>query len=308
MKRTFLIAVVVLGWVGGAALTPAAADSMATNAAATDAAATNPAEAAASATDSVESASSTAEVAQDNETEFPPGVNESGVTEPLALATAHRETLHETSYTAVTTTTLQRPNGTVVIAATTTTRVESGGESFFEATTGSQSNESASLGVDHYRSETWANETSAVIADTVRSAEPTYRQVDRENARMSPDADWELLYSAFGTGETTYVGEVERGGTTLHKIVSTSSSDRTTGEDVDEVTDDTTDEAVSGTTYDFSALVDSEGVVHSFRTTQRSTLEGETVVVTRTMRITEIGNTTVERPDWYSQAVENETE
>jgi len=301
MKRTLLIAFVVAGLVAGGALTPAAA--------------TGVAESAASTTGMVATESAISP-AQANETAFPPGVNESGVTEALALATAHRETLGNTSYAAVSTTTLQRSNGTVVLTSTTTTRVESGGESFFVASTGSQSSANATLGVDHYRSETWANETSVVIADTVRSEEPTYRQVSREPARMSPDATWELLYGAFGTGETTYVGQVERGGTTLHKVVSTPPSDgvtgeeagETTGEEADEATDDASDEAVAGTTYDFSALVDSEGVVHSFRTTQRSTLEGETFVVTRTMRITEIGNTTVERPDWYEQAVENETE
>ncbi|WP_157971714.1 hypothetical protein [Halorussus litoreus] len=276
MKRTLLIAVVVAGLAACGALSSAATLTPA-----------------AASTDSAESAISPP---QANETAFPPGVNESGVTGPLALATAHRETLGNTSYAAVTTITFQRPNGTVVAEATTITRVESGGESFSVATTGSQSNASAPLGVDHYRSERWVNETTVVVADTLRSEEPTYRQVNRENSLTGPDANWELLYGAFGTGETIYVGQVERGGTTLHKIVSTPS--RT----------EATDGPVDGTTYDFSALVDSEGVVHNFQTTQRSTLEGETVVVTRTMRITEIGNTTVERPDWYEQAVENDTE
>lgn len=226
-------------------------------------------------------------VAQANETEFPPGVNESGVTDPLALTEAHRQTLENASYTSTSTVTFQRPNGTLVTTTTTTSRVASGGESFYVASTGSQPNASRPLGVDHLRTEAWANETSAVVANTFRSEEPTYRQVAREDAPMSPDTNWELLYSAFGTVDTTYVGQVDRGGTTLHKVVSTSSGD----------------EAVAGQSYDFSALVDSDGVVRAFQMTQRSTLQGEPVLVTRTFRITQVGDTTVERPDWYGQAV-----
>lgn len=231
-------------------------------------------------------------VAQANETDFPPGMNESGVTDPLALTEAHRQTLENASYTSTSTVTFQRPNGTLVTTTTTASRVASGGESFYVASTQTGSNESRPLGVDHFRTEAWANETSAVVADTFRSEEPTYRQVTRDDLQMSPDTNWELLYSAVGSMDTTYVGQVERAGTTLHKVVSTSPGD----------------EAVEGQSYDFSALVDSDGVVRALQMTQRSTLGGEPVLVTRTFRITQVGDTTVERPDWYGQAVGDVTE
>lgn len=288
MTRTLLIAVVVLGVVGGAVLSPAVGAERVASAESASSTATTGALAP---TDLGVDSADDARVNQANGTEFPPGLNESGVTDPLALVERHRATLRDTSYTTSTSITFRRPNGTLVSETDTTARVAPGGESFYVTSTGSETNATRPLGVDHYRIEAWANETDAVVADTFRGEDPQFRQVAREDAPLSPDANWELLYSAFGTVETELVGTVERDGETLYKVASASP----------------TDEAVPGEAPDFSALVGADGVVHSFQMTQRSTMDGEPVIVSRTMWITQVGATTVERPDWYDRAIENES-
>lgn len=223
--------------------------------------------------------------------EFPPGLSEEGVTDPLALVGAHRQTLENTSYALSTTYTYRRPNGTLLAQGTTAMRVAPGAASYFGATSQTTANATRPLGVGHYEVEVWANETRAVVARNLPDAEPSYRQLTRADAPMDPDTQWELLYAVFGTGETAVVGQTERNGTTLFKVVSVPSSDADS--DVPR--------------HEFSALVDSRGVVHSLQTTRRTTVDGGPAIVSRTIRVTGLGTTTVERPPWYQRAVENET-
>ena len=92
-------------------------------------------------------------------------------------------------------------------------------------------------------------------ARNLSDGETTYRQMTRSDAPLEPNAKWELLYAALGSGDTTLVGHAERDGTTLYKIVSASSEERIADE----------------LGHEFSALVDSEGVVHTFRMTKQTT-------------------------------------
>jgi len=54
--------------------------------------------------------------------------------------------------------------------------------------------------------------------------------------------------------------------------------------------------------------VDSKGVVHTVRMTQQTTIDDQPVILSRTVHVTDLGNTTVERPAWYQEAVGNSTE
>ncbi|NEU58154.1 hypothetical protein [Halorussus sp. MSC15.2] len=232
--------------------------------------------------------------AQDNATEYPPGLSADGVTDPLALADAHREALRNTSYTVATSYAFRRPNGTVLSQGITTTRVSSGGESFFAVTSQTQSNATRPLGFGRYKLATWANETRAVTARQVRGGEPTYREVSRERAPFEPDTQWELLYSAFAATNTTVVERFERDGTTLFRVVSTEQPGTELA-------------PMYGGSYSFVAIVDSQGIVRTLQQTYQTTFEDRSAVVSRTIRLTRLGNTTVERPDWYEKAVANGT-
>lgn len=232
--------------------------------------------------------------AQDNATEYPPGLSADGVTDPLALADAHRAALQNTSYTVATTYAFRRPNGTVLSQGLTTTRVAPGGKSYHAVTSQTQSNDTRPLGIGRYELAAWANETRAVTVRQVRGGEPTYREVSRERAPFEPDTQWELLYSAFAATNTTVVERFERDGTTLFRVVSTEQPGPGLA-------------SVYGGSYSFVATVDTQGVVRTFQQTYRTTFEDRPAVVSRTVRLTRLGNTSVERPDWYGKAVANGT-
>jgi len=81
MKRALLVGLVVLGWVGAAV--PASSTTAKLSSESPELAGP-PAMIQGNATDA---------------TDLPPGVNESGITEPVDLVFAHRDTLENTSYT-----------------------------------------------------------------------------------------------------------------------------------------------------------------------------------------------------------------
>jgi hypothetical protein len=231
---------------------------------------------------------------QADTTDLPPGLSEEGVVDPLALVDARRQTLQNTSYTLSTSYTYRDQNGTVFAQGTYTARVAPGAESYYATVADRYENDTRAVGADHYDGAVWANETDRVIARSDSGGETSYRTVERSDAPLSPSTQWQLLYAAFGTTDTAVVGQVEHDGTTLYKITSTSSPEPRS--------------AYAGTLYDFTALVDSEGVVHSFSLTHETTVADRSAIVTRTTQLVRIGNTTVERPSWYQRAVGNESE
>ena len=57
----------------------------------------------------------------------------------------------------------------------------------------------------------------------------------------------------------------------------------------------------------FSATVTADGFVRAYRYSFGGTLDGHPVTVTRRVRYSDVGTTTVEAPPWYDEAVENAT-
>ncbi|WP_135825349.1 hypothetical protein [Halorussus ruber] len=270
MKRALLVGLLVLGWVGSAV--PASS---------TTASVSSP---------SIAPAQENATTDSDA-TDLPPGVNESGITDPLALVEAHQRTLENVSYTLSTSMTYRRPNGTLVGQGYTVTQVAPGANSYYAVSTQTVENDTRWFVGERYDLAVWANETDSVSARKVPDEETTYHWTSRERAGFEPTSQWELLYAAFGDGGGEVVGQVERDGTTLTKIVSTPSDEETPVR----------------LQYTFTVLVDSQGVVHSMQTLHRTIFEDRPVVVSRTIQVSEMGNTTVERPAWYQRAVENKT-
>lgn len=273
MKRALLVGLLVLGWVGAAVpASSTTAQSSSASIAPTQAASADAAQFA-------------------NASDLPPGVNESEITDALALVTAHQRTLDNTSYTLSTSVTYRRPNGSLVSQGYTATQVAPGADSYYAVTTQTVKNETRWFAEERYDLAVWANETDSVAARTVPDEDTTYYWTSRERAGFEPNAQWDLLYAALGSGGGAVVGQVERDGTTLTKIVSTP----------------TEAERSPRLGYEFTALVDSQGVVRSIQTLHRSIVEDRPVVVSRTVRVSAMGNTTVERPAWFQQAVENQT-
>lgn len=224
--------------------------------------------------------------------EYPPGLSPEGVTDPLALVDAHRGTLENTSYTLATTATYRRPNGSLLARRTGTTRVAPGASSYHVVSSQTQRNGTRPLGVGTYQIALWANETDAVVANYPADDGPTYQRYARQRAPFDPTTQWELLYGAFGATNTTVVERFERGGTTLFRVVSTEQPGARSAYPQDG-------------RFGFVAVVDSRGVVRTFQQTDRTTFDDRPAVVSRTFHVTRVGNTTVERPDWFGQAVAN---
>lgn len=52
-----------------------------------------------------------------------------------------------------------------------------------------------------------------------------------------------------------------------------------------------------------SVVVDSRGIIHSYRLRYTGVVNGTTIHVTESIRFTDIGETTIERPPWYDEAI-----
>lgn len=290
MKRTIFVLLVTLG-IGGVA--PVSSGALAWGFASTA-----PASSAGS-TPVVSPASAVASqqptTAQENATDYPPGLSAEGVTDPLALADAHRDALRNASYTVTTTYTYQWPNGTIIGHGVTATRVAPEGSSYYSVTAQTHRNGSGALATEHLKFAVWANETTAVTLRRLDDADPTYRTTTRERAPYEPNRQWDLLYAAFGATNATVVDRFERGNRTLFRVVSSARPGPNSA-------------YATGGRYGFAAVIDERGVVHTFQQSYRTSFDGRPAVVSRTVQVTRIGNTTVERPDWYDRAAANASE
>lgn len=223
-----------------------------------------------------------------------PGLSENGVTDPLALAKAHERTLQNVSFTISASFEYRRPNGTLIGYGSTTSRVAPDATSFYTVTTQTNRNETRRMGVAHYTMERWADENRTLTARSVPGAPPEYGDRSRTDAHVRPDSGWETLYTAFDAVDTAVVNRTERNGTTLYRVVSTSQP-RPNSVYADDAT------------YGVTALVGSDGIVRTFQLSHETTFDDRPAMVTRTIRVTEVGNTTVERPAWSDRATENAT-
>lgn len=228
-------------------------------------------------------------------TQLAPGLTDDGVTDAFALAQAHHRTLKNTSYTLTDETTQRFRNGSLLGQWSNTERVAADGAAFSRVNAGTFRNESGSFGFAHYERAVWSN-GSVTLTALQRPGQPTEydRRVGPTGPGLSPDTRWEMLYVVFGAVNTTVAGQVERDGTTLYRVVGTGVDPGSThGDDAP---------------FSLVALVDERGVVHSLQYAHPTTFEGDPAVITQTIRVTDVGNTTVERPVWADRAAENATE
>lgn len=227
-----------------------------------------------------------------NTSELAPGLTADGVTDPFALSRAHQGVLRNTSYTVAGATTHRYANGTLISQWSNTVAVD--GEASSHVSRETVRNASETLGVSHRERAIWSNGSVALAAERFAGGDVEYSRMDgRDCACGKSSTQWELVYAVFEAANTTVAGEVERDGTTLYRVVAT------------EVRADSR-YAETGP-FTLEALVDSRGVVRSLQVTYSVTYLGDPAVVTQDVRVTEIGNTTVERPSWYEHAVENTT-
>ncbi len=257
-------------------------------------AATVPAATGPAATEPAATATGTATGAGNDTAELPPGLAADGVTDPLALARAHDRVLRNASYVVTDASTHRYRNGTLLGTWSSTTAVAADGE-FARRNYGTFRNGSGPFAVTHYERQVWSNGSVTLVAQRYGGEAVEYERHDGQaTRRQRPDTRWETVYATFSAVNTTVVGEVERDGTTLYRVVAT-------GVRPDSAYDD-------DRPFDLTALVDERGVVHRLSVSHPTTYEGEPSFVTQTMRVTDVGNATVERPPWHDAALGNATE
>jgi len=108
--------------------------------------------------------------------------------------------------------------------------------------------------------------------------------------------DRDRIEKLFNTIETRVTGRTTSNGTTLYRVVGTNATNPV---------------ALGSATLQnprnvtFRAVVTSQGVIREHRVSYTATTNDGPVRVDRRVRYTDIGNTTIERPAWYEEAIEN---
>ena len=231
-----------------------------------------------------------APVPTDTPPRYPPGVLASGVYDPDSLVTAHRDRLASVSHAVRETRTERYLNGTVRARRVETARVLPGGQ-FHRVVRLEGPAASHPLFPGATRVELYARgESAPVYAAGWRGTDVRYATVTPVNQRASP---LRLLLQAFEARAEV----VERNGTRLVGVESTAVADRYFLESAEGVVQG---EARNAT---FHAVVEPGGLVREYRVRYALAVDGTLVRVTHRVAYTDLGNTTVSRPDWYEEAV-----
>ncbi len=225
-----------------------------------------------------------------------PGLMGTGVTNPFALAEAHSSVLSNTSYTFYSNSTVRYVNGTVFNQFITRVRYGTNDSRFYIVQNGfgvpvrgSSGQSIWSDGERVLRAQTRNNSTSYDIP-TAAMGEP----IPPQEFSFLTSND-ERIAALFSSVETRVTDREQRNGTTVYRIVATNVTNRGAFEFVWH----------NPRNVSLRALISSQGLVREYRLHYTATLDNSTVRISRQVRYTNIGTTTVERPPWYKQAIEN---
>lgn len=220
---------------------------------------------------------------------FPPGFNDTGVVDPVRLASAHAALLGNDSYTVEATRTERFSNGTLRTLVETTGGHDAG-DGFRYTTTVEET-------ADRYYAgpagtwEVWSNGTVTVGAFTNENGTdyqlrgPTNPSLDRQ----------EDLLVLFGALETAVANRSTSNGTTRFRLEATGvryPADLASAYGVDSVRN-----------VSLSAVVTSEGLVREYRVAFDASRGNATTRVVETIGFSAVGSTTVRQPDWVSEAL-----
>jgi len=244
-----------------------------------------------------------------------PGVTDRRVTDGSALVAAHDATLRNTSVTAHRNLTLRYPNGTVAYQQLSTVRIGSQHDRLFADVSYSLADGLDSVTPRHGEPTT---SMEVRLANRTYLAEATFEPSNvtyRGTAFNGSTSDTYELYwaSHAGTGQrylskalggpNATVGDaVTRDGTTLYPVESASPE---TPPSILSIQSPPRGAFGQPGNVSTTALVDERGVVHRSTTTYTTTVgEDDTPIqVEYTLRFTDVGSTTVERPSWYETAL-----
>lgn len=243
----------------------------------------------------------TAEPTQTPVSRLAPGLTLYGVVDPHALSQAHDAALNNTSYTYLESVTKEYINGTLRARQTVTTRVVDPIGRFYTIVT--KDLPRVPSPATHLRFEYWSDGTGMLVARTVGS-NTTYQKfpANRANVEISNSKQLSTLFQAI---DTRVVNRTTRNGTTLYRLEATQITDPIALFELTNIftTPKTATMYENQRNVTFYALIDSHGLVHEYRLAYTKTLvtNGRNVTIRTiiSIRHTNVGSTTVERPSWY---------
>lgn len=215
-----------------------------------------------------------------------PGLMGTGITDAFALAEAHTAVLNDTSYTFYENSTVRYMNGTIYNQFTTHVQFAANDSRFYSVQNGSSIDVRGRDGISF-----WSNGERVIVAQT--SNNNTSYGVLPQESFSGPSV--EQIYVLFSSVETRVAGRETRNGTTLYRVVATNVTNPTVFES----------DWQNPRNVSLQALISSQGLVPEYRLNYTATLNGEPVRINQQVRYTDLGNTTVERPPWYDEAIEN---
>ncbi|KTG09139.1 hypothetical protein AUR64_15190 [Haloprofundus marisrubri] len=218
-----------------------------------------------------------------------PGLTSAGVENAETLARTHRDALRSQSRTTTLTRTYRAENGTAVANTSSVTRAAAGrGGQLVE----SEASGPARSRVAYFSDSTvvWYDSSTSELATRTESDSGeirySYRQGNRERL-PTPDGTYtERLYEVFSSTNLTVAPETVD--SSVHRLEGSTSQLRLDGEQLSNVT--------------FTARVDYTGVVRSYELRYETDRGGLPVRVVERFRVSDVGSTDVERPDWVETA------
>ena len=221
-------------------------------------------------------------------TTLAPGLTGQGIENASALVAAHTARLRNTSFVTRTNTTGLATNGSVVLRRTDTLRAGPPGSGVYSVTELNGSPPSSSVATP-VRTVIWSNDGRLLVNGTYANGTTEYDRVNSTGLRYGASgAALRYILEPLGTANTS-VTELERNGTTLYRVRG-------------RVRD-----AERGN-VSVRLIVDAGGLIHKYRTSQRTTFDENVSRIVSERRFSRIGTADApERPSWVDEALNRTT-
>lgn len=222
---------------------------------------------------------------------LPPGVERTGIEDPWALTTTHREILANESHTLHVEETTRDPNGTVRWRRSRVARVDGDREVAIIDREGRPALHDRYPYPEADRVELYV-EGYRVFAAVSTDDGTDYRTFPRQAGNRRD------LYMLLSSVETRVPWKAQRNGTTVYRIEATDGPAADRLRYVEGVRD--------ARDVTLRLLVDARGVIRTRHLSYTATVDGRQVHYERTVRVTALGETTVERPPWTDRLRETD--
>jgi hypothetical protein len=218
-----------------------------------------------------------------------PGLTRQGIENASALIGAHTSLLQNRSFTQKSNTTGVAQNGSSLFQTISTSRSGPAGEKVYTVSERNGSYGSPSDLSFPVRTEVWANDERLFRKRTYANGTATYDRFEQRYGASG--AGLIYLLEPFGTANTS-VTTRERNGTTLYLVQGESQGES----------------AFRQGNVSLRLLVDSRGLIHSYRTVREIPSDESLARVVSETRISKVGATDApERPSWVGEAMNRTT-